>query len=99
MPIPNSDEMRDPFPGITWGGPSAPGTAGATGAPADDATATVTGPTGAWQSSARYSGSAGTVTPDQNAPSVLVPGPQSGLTETGAGRGNPNPYRHPAGER
>lgn len=90
--------VHDPFPGISSGaeGPfRAPGSAGASGQPADSASAEVTPATGASQD--RYQGSAGTVRPGQSEATVISPGPQDAYVDTGAGKGNPNPYRHPNG--
>ena len=89
MPIANSDRVPDEFmPGIRSGADStgAPGTSGASGRPADAAGATVTGPAGSWQD--RFPAGSGTVQPDQVSTSQIVPGPQSGLSSTGAGQGS-----------
>jgi hypothetical protein len=99
MPIPNSDFVpAESFPGVPTGADStgAPGTSGASGRPADSAGATVTGPAGSWQD--RFPAGSGTVQPGQSEPTAINPDAGTGsYTDTGAGRGNPNPYRHPNG--
>jgi hypothetical protein len=94
MAIPNSDEMRDPFPGIRWGGPSAPGSAGASGGAADSEPAgAVTPPWGPSQPAARYPASTGgTVEPGQADASRISPGPQADYSDTGAGAGHAGHY-------
>jgi hypothetical protein len=83
--------VRDPFPGIALpDGSGAPGSAGASGRPADSAGATVTPPAGTSQD--RYPAAAGTVQPDQVSTNQIVPGPASGLTSTGAGQGSGSHY-------
>jgi hypothetical protein len=95
------NDIRDPFPGISAGVPNlSPGTPGASGDAADDEGAgRVTFPSGAWQPGARYpASSGGTVLPDQMGTSPVSPGPAQHYVDTGAGRGDANPYRHPAQE-
>jgi hypothetical protein len=90
VPIPNSDYVPDPFPGIRLpDGTGAPGTAGASGRAADDTPAgRVTLPQlGVWQEGARYDASTnGTVLAGQSEPSVITGG-DGGYTDTGAGSG------------
>jgi len=98
-----NDQYRGEFmPGISAGVPNnAPGTPGASGDAADDEGAgriTLQG-VGAWQPGARYpAATGGTVLPDQTATSPIVPGPQSGLTSTGAGRGSGEHYPRRPGQ-
>jgi hypothetical protein len=95
MPIPNSDYVADPFPGIRLpDGTGAPGSSGASGRAADDRPAgEVTPPWGPSQDAARYSASTGgTAEPGQVAGSPISPGPESDYSDTGAGRGAGSHY-------
>jgi hypothetical protein len=97
--MPVNDQYRGEFvPGISSGAEGtfrAPGSAGASGPPADSVSVMVTPPAGSHQD--QFQASAGTVRAGQVDVSEIAPGPQSDYESTGAGQGNPNPYRHPNG--
>jgi hypothetical protein len=83
------NDVRPSFPGLQTGAPNrAPGTAGASGDAADDAGTRITFAGGNWQPAARVPvATSGTVLPDQVSTNQIVPGPQDGLSSTGAGDG------------
>lgn len=93
MPIPNSDSVpREFMPGMASGADStgAPGSRGAAGDAADNASA---GPVsipmiGSWQSTSRYDAdTSGTMQAGQTDASVISPGPAADYADTGAGDG------------
>jgi hypothetical protein len=93
-------DVRPSFPGLETGAEGAfraPGSPGASGDAADDTGTRITFAGGNWQPAARVAVStSGTVMPNQDDVSQIAPGPQSGYYRTGAGQGDPNPYRHPS---
>jgi hypothetical protein len=92
-----NDQYKGEFmPGIRSGAPNlSPGSQGASGPGADSEPAgPVTLPGGAWQPGARYSApTSGTVLSGQADTNQIVPGPQDGLTSTGAGEGSAGHWR------
>lgn len=95
------NDIRDPFPGIAPWGNRAPGSAGASGAAADDTGAgPVTPATGAWQPAARYPASTGgTVQAGQVDANAIEPGPAGAYADTGAGSGSGSHYPRRPGQQ